>query len=714
VDLNPLAVELCKVALWLEAHNPGQPLNFLDHHIKCGNAIVGFVRQDELDKGVPSEAFATMPGDDKDLAAKWRNANKKDRADIRQIRLAPPVQQRLEGRLTQWNALSALPERTPAEIEAKKDQFLAFTQSNDAFLLAQIAAIPIAQFYVPKTPNNDARLVTDAQFRRYWTDGQTPQGEGSAMALATAIEKRFFHWFLEFPDITARGGFDCILGNPPYLGRAGIRSTYGDAFCGYVQWEFIPAGISDLVVFFVRRIFHLLKLGGFTAFITTNSIKDGEIRKDGLEQLIEQGGQINMAVRAIRWPGRANLFVSLVAIHNGVWKGKHSLDGREVDMINAFFEESAYESDPLQLADNDQRVYQGSIFRGDGFLLTHEEAAALCQRDPRNAEAIRQIINGQELNNEPNQAPQRSTIDFFNQDLTAAQSYPDLLAIVEDKVKPVRMQLDDRTAINRDHIDRWWQYAFVRENLYLAIRPLKRCFAAARVTKYLNFSSAPTEYIFTDTIYIFTTDRWDLYAVVQSTIHEVWARKYSGALKQDLRYSPSKCFETFAFPDGLWQNENPTLAALGEKYHEHRKSLMLALWLGLTDIYNLVHTRDLSPAKVAKVSKKPAEAAERGYEGLVELRRLHRELDLAIRDAYGWQNLDLGHDFHEVETLADNDRVRYTISTAARKEILSRLLALNHTRAEAEKSAAKPTKSKRSKKAPAPEIEHIEMFPADV
>jgi len=80
-----------------------------------------------------------------------------------------------------------------------------------------------------------------------------------------------------------------------------------------------------------------------------------------------------MAVRAIRWPGRANLFVSLVAIHNGVWKGKHSLDGRDVDMINAFFEESAYASDPLQLADNDQRLYQGSIFRGDGFLLTHEK-----------------------------------------------------------------------------------------------------------------------------------------------------------------------------------------------------------------------------------------------------------------------------------------------------------------------------------------------------
>jgi hypothetical protein len=78
-------------------------------------------------------------------------------------------------------------------------------------------------------------------------------------------------------------------------------------------------------------------------------------------------------------------------------------------------------------------------------------------------------------------------------------------------------------------------------------------------------------------------------------------------LKQDLRYSPSNCFETFPFPEDLWQTPNPALAELGERYHEHRRALMRQLWLGLTDIYNLFHTRDLTPAKVAKVSKKSAD-----------------------------------------------------------------------------------------------------------
>jgi hypothetical protein len=128
---------------------------------------------------------------------------------------------------------------------------------------------------------------------------------------------------------------------------------------------------------------------------------------------------------------------------------------------------------------------------------------------------------------------------------------------------------------------------------------------------------------------------------------------------------------------------------------------------------NLFNARDFTPAKVANVSKKSAEEAERGYAGLLELRRLHVALDLAVRDAYDWQNLPLDHAFYEVETLTENDRVRYTISAAARKKLLRRLLALNHARSEAETVSAKPTKPKRGKKVSTPTDEHIGMFADD-
>lgn len=684
VDLNPLAVELCKVALWLEAHNPGEPLNFLDHHIKCGNAIVGFARRDELEGGVPDEAFVTMPGDDKDTAAIFRKTNKKERADNKkgQLALAPEIQKQLEEILRRWQEVSGLPERTPDEIDAKKRRYLDFTQSQDAWTLSQIACIPIAQFYLPKTQQNQSKLITDAEFRLYWSGQRHPQGQATAAAWATAFNKRFFHWFLEFPDIIERGGFDCILGNPPYLGGQKLSSSYGHAFCNYVRWEYLPAGLSDLVVYFVRRIYSLLRPGGFTAFITTNSIKDGDIRRDSLEQILAQGGAINFAVRGVKWPGRAKLVVSLAAIHKGEWRGKRFLDGKETDYISAYFEAGLDAGEPMKLSENAKRIYQGSIFLGGGFLLTHQEAERMIQTDQRSREVIFPIINGQEVNNNPKQEPGRSIINFFDWDIEKASQFTEVFARVEKLVKSEREKV--KRATRRD---RWWQYAERSTGLYSAIRPLQRCFVTAIVTKHLNFSAAPTNYVFTHKLCVFVTDRWDLYAVVQSTLHEVWARKYSGTLGATINYSPSDCYWTFPSPEGLWSTANHKLTEIGERYHEHRKALMLQLWLGLTDIYNLFHARDLTRVLVAKVSKKPTEEAEAGYQGILELRRLHRELDEAIRDAYGWQALDLGHDFHEVETLPENDRVRYTISPTARKEVLRRLLALNHERAKVEQAA---------------------------
>lgn len=688
VDLNPLAVDLCKVALWLEAHNPGEPLNFLDHHIKCGNAIVGYAHREEVERGVPDEAFVRLPGDDKETAAELRKRNKSERKDHekQQIKMdfSSSADKQLSGILDRWREISSLPERNPEEITAKKQRYDAFVSTADAYLLKQILAIPIAQFYLPKTADTRGKLITDAVFREYWTGQRHPQGQATAAAATVGFQKRFFHWFLEFPEIIANGGFDCILGNPPYLGGQALSGTYGHEFCEYVKWKYAPTGLSDLVAFFVRRIHSLLRPGGFTAFITTNSIKDGDVRKDGLEQALKHGGVINMAVRGVKWPGQANLVVSLVSLHKGEWNGRRVLDGQDVAFISAYFEDVGDGGDPKQVPENADKVFQGAIYLGDGFLLTHEAADRLRADDARNADVVFRVINGDEVNNAPDQRPGRSIINFHDWDIGRAAGYSEPFAIVERLVKPVREE--NNRALYRE---KWWQYAERRPGLIAEIALLSRCFVAAATTKYLDFSALPTNYVFTHALYVFTTDRWDLYAVVQSTIHEVWARKYSGALETRLRYSPSDCFETYPFPASQWQTPNPALAAIGERYHEHRRGLMLKLWLGLTDIYNLFHTRDLTPEKVAKVSKKPLPEAQAGYEAILELRRLHVQLDLTIRDAYGWTDLDLGHAFHEVETLAENDRVRYTISPVARKELLKRLLALNHQRAAEEEQATR-------------------------
>lgn len=115
VDLNPLAVELCKVALWLEAHEPGQPMNFLDHHIKNGNAIVGLAHFEELEKGIASEAFKTLTGDDKEIATAFRNRNNLERKTKGQLTTydVANADNDLKDLQKDYSSFSLLPENTP-------------------------------------------------------------------------------------------------------------------------------------------------------------------------------------------------------------------------------------------------------------------------------------------------------------------------------------------------------------------------------------------------------------------------------------------------------------------------------------------------------------------------------------------------------------------------------------------------------------------------
>lgn len=694
VDLNPLAVELCKVALWLEAHVPGEPLSFLDHHIKCGNAIVGYVRREDIEaRGVPDEAFVTMPGDDKDVAALLRQRNKAERTGQKALKFDPEVERQLDEALKGWKGLDALPEHTPEQVEAKRHRFEVLSNSAEALWMEQLAAIPIAQFYIPKVKNRPGVHVTEEEFRNYWKGDRRPQSQATAEAWAVAERKRFLHWFMAFPEVMDSGGFDCLLGNPPYKGGTHLSGAFGHEFCTYVKWQYAPAGLSDLVAYFVRRLYSLLRDGGYMAFITTNSIRDGDIREDGLEQLRRANATITFAVRGIKWPGRAKLVVSMLSIRHGAWSGTPLLDGKPVSYISPYLEAEQDLGDPKVLDENTKAIFEGSKFLGDGFVLTHSEADDLVRRSPAEAAVIRPLINGDEVNNEPDQSPRRRIISFDDWTEERAAQFPLAFDRVLRLVRPVREK--DNRAVRRE---RWWQHAERAVGLYQGIRGKQRCFIVARTTKHLSFSAAPTTYIFTEALKVFTTERWDLFSIVQCTLHEVWARKYSGALKQDLRYSPSKCFDTFPVPGNLWQTINSALVKVGEQYHEHRRRLMRDLWLGLTDIYNLFHARELSPELVAKVSKKPVEVARAGFDGLLELRRLHVSVDNAVRDAYGWSDLNLGHDFVEVETLPENDRVRYTISPVARKEVLKRLLALNHQRAKEEAAKAPAAKVKGSKK----------------
>lgn len=687
MDLNPLAVELCKVALWLEAHLPGQALSFLDHRIKCGNAIVGLAHRSELERGIPDEAFKTLPGDDKAFAAELRKQNKDERKGKL---ILPQFSATLEPKIHDldeaFRTFDHSPDNAVTDYQTRRHHYEQFRHHPHLQALRQLADAQVAQFYLPKTPDNCGKHITQETFKR-WLTNLTPSGEGIVTATTISERKRFGHWFIEFWDVVDAGGFDIVLGNPPYLGGTKLSGNYGHAFCEWVKWEYAPAGLSDLVVYFLRRIYDILRDGGFIALITTNSIKDGDIRKDGLEYLLganaQPAGSLVFANTGVKWPGVANLYVSLFSLHKGPWERRtRILDGREVPHISAMFEGYADGGVPQHLSANQNQLFEGSKFLGDGFLLSHSDAADLVTQNERLCEVVFPVINGEELNNHPTQKPGRSIINFFDWSIDKAQEYGEAFERVRILVKPVRDQ--DNRALYRE---RWWIYAENRPGLRRALSSLGFCFAASATTKHLSFVALSTNIVHTAALKIFTTDRWSEFAIVQSTIHEVWARKYSGALETRLRYSPTDCFATFAFPRD--PAHEPDLATIGENYHEHRRSLMRDLWLGLTDLYNLFHRPDLSADLIDKERGDRATInGTEGYNRLLHLRELHRELDQTVLTAYGWNissdfgpALDLRHSFYDVDYLPENDRTRYTIHPDSRRELLTRLLKLNHQRA---------------------------------
>jgi hypothetical protein len=404
--------------------------------------------------------------------------------------------------------------------------------------------------------------------------------------------------------------------------------------------------------------------------VATNTIGQGDTRASGLAVLLRQGGAITFARRFIKWPGAANVEVNLVAIQKRAASGEQRavspiLDGQPVPFISSRLD-SEPEAEPKRLRQNEGKAFQGDIVRGIGFVLEPKEAEALVAKDPRNADCLFPYLNGEDLNSHPEQKPSRYVICFHDWDLERAREYPDLLRIVEERVKPEReLLMGPGDQHNREY---WWQFGAYRAGMRRAIAPLRRVLVRSLTGDRHAMVFLPRGLIYDQTIIVFAFDDDYHLALLQSGIHEVWASKYGPTLRTDKRYVVTDCFDTFPFPplqdqrlaSGKWQPEVmpqafQQAAQVGAEYHEHRRQVMLARQLGLTKVYNLFHDPACADADI------------------VRLRELHAEMDRAILACYGWQDLDPAHGFYQ----NDRGQTRFTISPQARREVLARLLQLN-------------------------------------
>lgn len=651
VDKNPLAVELCRVALWLEAHAEGKPLTFLDHHIRLGDSLVGISDLETLREGIPDEAFKPVSGDDRAVAREAKRQNAREReASLFHGSFTDTLRHFAEPLC----ALENMSEDTLEQVRQKVDASRRVEQSSE-FQRLRLACDAWTAAFFQNYPNAGSGVVTTQALHEALSRGQIPDARLAGFVVGVGHERRFFHWPLAFPEVCASGGFDVFIGNPPFMGGMRISGRLGDQYRKSLDMTFAPfGGTADLCAAFYRRAFGILRLAGRIGMIATNTIGQGDTRESGLAVMLRNGGGITFARRFVKWPGTANVEVDLVGIH----KADHSasggrrpalLDGQPVGFISSRLDTDA-EVEARRLRENEGKSFQGDILQGIGFALDPTEGETLLAKDARNADCVFPYLNGEDLNTHPEQRPSRYVICFHDWNLERAREYPDLLEIVEERVKPGRMEI--RRARNREM---WWRFAEYRQGLRRAIAPLRRVLARSRVSELHAVVFVPQGSIYSEATVVFAFDDDYHFALLQSNAHEVWLRKQASSLRTDIRYTPTDCFDTFPFPQTPSAEAGMCAERLGCEYHEHRRQTMLARNLGLTKTYNLFHSPECADADILR------------------LRELHAEMDRAILACYGWQDLDPQHGFYQ----NDRGQTRFTVSPPARRELLKRLLELN-------------------------------------
>ncbi|MFI0399107.1 MAG: Eco57I restriction-modification methylase domain-containing protein [Thiolinea sp.] len=213
VDKNPLAIELARTALWLVGYEAGKPLSFIDHHIRCGDALLGVLDPVILEKGIPDKAYDALTGDDKEVVKALKAENKKWLKQFQDFAQKDMFNKSM--RVEAFGKLDDLPDGDLGEVESKQQTWRTERQHIRASLPQQMADMYVAAFLMPKVRDYQAQMPMSGYFWHVY-QGHEPLGKTPDIIDAFCQQAQVFHWWLEFPHIHAQGGFDVVLGNPPW------------------------------------------------------------------------------------------------------------------------------------------------------------------------------------------------------------------------------------------------------------------------------------------------------------------------------------------------------------------------------------------------------------------------------------------------------------------------------------------------------------------
>lgn len=664
VDINPMAVEMAKLSLWLVSMDPQRPFTFLDDRLVCGDSLLGITTLEQLE-------YLHL---DPVRARELREGTLDWSADVRgAVAQAAELRRRIAGVELGDDPLAALDFKRALleDVDLHTGRLRLFADLTVGAALA--GSQKLAGSRDPNvredTARDKRRSRDDYHLEAVALADRVAAGGGEAAAwekarrwLATdrppgAFDRHPLHWPLTFPEVFERGGFDAVIGNPPFLGGKKISGAAGSAYREHLV-EAIGRGVkgnADLIAYFTLRAHTLLNDAGQTGLIATNTLAQGDTREVGLDQLVADGVTIRRSIKSEPWPSR-----SAALEYCTVWTSCAPLgetaglraDGTVVSGITPSLDPAArVTGNPHRLVANAGFTFQGSNIVGVGFTMEPECAEYLLATDPRNSAVLFPFLNGQDVNSRPDSGASRWVVNFHDWPIETARTYPLCIAHVREQVKPYRDGLPDYKRRVREN---WWKYEHQAKPLYKAIAELGRVVVITFVSKTVMPVMVKTGQVFSHALGVFATDDTAMLALLSSAPHYWWTVARASSMKADLRYTPSDVFETFPLPE-----LTDDLRTLGDTLDSFRRNVMLSRQTGLTKTYNLVFDPSVTDADI------------------VELRRIHKAIDEAAVTAYGWTDLldQLDHGFHP----AGRD-LRYTIGPKAQREILDRLLELNHER----------------------------------
>lgn len=650
-DINPMAVEMCKLSLWLVSLDPTKPFSFVDDKIFCGNSLLGITDLDQLRylHIYPEQKESDLITELVDIDGKLAEATR-----IRRELASPVVEHDpMRSRAGKLRLLRQAKEVT-AELRDIADGIIAAglrhggkpgSRLDDAYTELSWALVEA----YPREGFEGDRSKLEAILKQ----GLTPTVE-------TDYDRWHpTHWVIEAPDVMLdRGGFDAIIGNPPFLGGPKLSGALGEnvrTWC-VEQLAGVRAGQADLVAYFVVRAFTVLASHGLMGLIATNSVAQGDTRAAGLDRVVALGLHLCRAIRSAPWTSQnanleyAAIWGSRAPLDEGV---RVTLDGNEVARITTLLEPGGRVSGmPQRLQENQGVAFNGMKIYGTGFMVPERLAKVWISEDERNREVLFPCLSGDDLNSEPSMCATRWAIDFNDMSEGKAATYNAPFAHVLRYVKPERDKVR-RAAIRQ----RWWQYGDKRPALRLAIRDLSNVIVVAAVSKHAALGTVPRHQVLSHRVNVIASESPAMLAALSSSMHSCWVATYGSTLETRLTYSPTDVFDTFARPKLIAR-----LDQAGSQLDEARRQIMQRRELGLTRLYNLVNDPEVQ-----------------GDGDVDRMREIHVEVDEATMEAYGWNDVRLDHGFHTYRQME-----RWTVSPAARVEILDRLLDLNHERARAE------------------------------